>query len=1240
MKSGKFSGEAAWQHLKSIGSQPHGYNSDANLHIRQFIVDVASGFRSLAALKGLPKDYIQILKTDPVNLTTWCNFWYESNNVIVRVRGSQSLRSVGKRAETGKETSPNSGKDDAPALLVSAHYDSTPVSHGVTDDGIAVAVMLEMLRTLIYNPPLKYDVIFNFNNAEELGLNGAQAFIQHPLFKNVKGFVNLEGTGVAAGKRSLLFRTNSMSMSRAFGVAAKYPHASVITNDIMRFIRRYLYHTPRDDLDHVTPLSVQHMGDNLFHFVKHLCNDTDGDNTLETLQPVEETDDPLGPLPLAGFFFLDILGFYMVVLTQNAYIALSTAVFGIVVGMVVWKVGFQVWRWRQHSEREKGTNAQGLWKMYFGPAVVAISLVFTSVVIAFAGVLGLSILKAKLNKYSSYGHPELNLFWVLFSVLFFLFISVTVVFPRLCRLFGVKYGGTICGFNLAAVTRLRNGSVDESGGRTSDSSSESEEEESDDHSGESSEPGETTAITGTPEMQLVVLPLPLQWALLLVLWGPLSVLGAYAAWKGVDSAYIFVEWGVFGALSVVFAEVVQIVSTAKASKEERARSQSSEPIQTSNETWILMSLLQLLVSSAIPVIHTIDLVEMMVIGFPSLIAEGLPETIFDVAFGFLGILMFANAVPVFCCGYFGAGYYARQKGTGWWGWWSESAGTQVDAEENTPLGSASTRSVVTTATATTAPTTANTPGNRNDESEIRTRSVSRISFLILTIVLLPLLILHIASCIVFPFSRDRPAKLMFMHIWDVTPSEESLQSKDLPPLQQQNTTDADLSDILSARNITSYVVLSAYPTLNEDGLRSVTAKYLPEPVHCTQRKFGLFDECVFGGQGVELPDIADFDNEDDGGDGDGQDGGGIKSPSDLIEVYLEDNLETATVTSVEGANTSQSTRARILRGRFVGSPGSRICKVSVVGYPFIETDSVIKMLRKAESKVEKSKGGKDAQQEDKEETTTVENAELEEEGDLDHLFGVWLEVEKLDQWVLIDGSKPSRPESPFITDVGKKNSPEKLVIQNGDANTIEGEQDDNERTLVLPTSMYHDWTYPAVLLRRDFPPDVDAQDESKEVTKSSSTSKESEKANRKRRNGKGHPQDGSADERSWSSQERIQSKFAIRFGEAAWTRYMNEIREQQQQGGQTQQPASVMVECFHPEVEASPVYRRLAVRWGGIGMVPEEKQQSGRGARGDDQDQKAGRSSGGQLPEWITFAASRTNRFGGVSVRKRVRLPL
>ena len=78
------------------------------------------------------------------------------------------------------------GTNNSKAVVLIGHYDSVPTSPGASDDGSAVAAMLETLRALRAGERLKNDVIFLFTDAEEVGLMGARAFInEHPWAKDI-----------------------------------------------------------------------------------------------------------------------------------------------------------------------------------------------------------------------------------------------------------------------------------------------------------------------------------------------------------------------------------------------------------------------------------------------------------------------------------------------------------------------------------------------------------------------------------------------------------------------------------------------------------------------------------------------------------------------------------------------------------------------------------------------------------------------------------------------------------------------------------------------------------------------------------------------------------------------------------------------------------------------------------------------------------------------------------------------
>lgn len=98
------------------------------------------------------------------------------------------------------------------AVLFSAHFDSVSTAPGATDDGMGVATVLQLVDYFSKHTP-KRTVVFNINNGEEDGLNGAHAlvlfifldsirshlhyfrFLEHPWASLPKSFLNLEGAG-------------------------------------------------------------------------------------------------------------------------------------------------------------------------------------------------------------------------------------------------------------------------------------------------------------------------------------------------------------------------------------------------------------------------------------------------------------------------------------------------------------------------------------------------------------------------------------------------------------------------------------------------------------------------------------------------------------------------------------------------------------------------------------------------------------------------------------------------------------------------------------------------------------------------------------------------------------------------------------------------------------------------------------------------------------------------------------
>merc|ERR1719471_911055 len=95
--------------------------------------------------------------------------------------------------------------------------------------------MLEVLEVLTSSPqPLKHNLIFLFNGAEENLLPGSHGFItQHMWASEIRAFINLEACG--AGGRELVFQSGPDNpwMIEAYGKAAPHPFASVVGQELV-----------------------------------------------------------------------------------------------------------------------------------------------------------------------------------------------------------------------------------------------------------------------------------------------------------------------------------------------------------------------------------------------------------------------------------------------------------------------------------------------------------------------------------------------------------------------------------------------------------------------------------------------------------------------------------------------------------------------------------------------------------------------------------------------------------------------------------------------------------------------------------------------------------------------------------------------------------------------------------------------------------------------------------------------
>ncbi len=239
------------KHLAEISKAPHPVGSPAHTQVRDYILT------TLSALGLTP----EIQETSV-------------SNVVARSKGTRNSK----------------------AILLVGHYDTVQNSPGASDDGSAVAVILETARALQTRGPLNNDIIFLFSDGEETGTLGARAFTsQHPWASDVGLVLNFEARGVNGP--SIMFETSSGNgwLIRQFANAAPHPIASSFSYDVYKLLPNDTdltvfkdagfaglnfafingsqhYHAPTDDLAHLDERSVQHQGSYALALAHHFGN--------------------------------------------------------------------------------------------------------------------------------------------------------------------------------------------------------------------------------------------------------------------------------------------------------------------------------------------------------------------------------------------------------------------------------------------------------------------------------------------------------------------------------------------------------------------------------------------------------------------------------------------------------------------------------------------------------------------------------------------------------------------------------------------------------------------------------------------------------------------------------------------------------------------------------------------------------------------------------------------------------
>lgn len=253
-----FSVENALSHLKVIAKEPHYVGSPGHTKVRDYI------FNQLDSMGLNPSIQFQSV----VNRKWFAGTTAE--NILARIKGTE----------------------DGKALLLLTHYDSSQhSSKGASDAGSGVVTILEGVRAfLARNEQPKNDIIILISDAEELGLLGAKAFVNHhPWAKEVGLVLNFEARG-SGGPSYMLMETNGKNQrliseftkanpgypsanSLMYSIYKKLPNDTDLTvfreeGNINGFNFAFIgdhfdYHTAQDSFERLDRATLQHQADYL-----------------------------------------------------------------------------------------------------------------------------------------------------------------------------------------------------------------------------------------------------------------------------------------------------------------------------------------------------------------------------------------------------------------------------------------------------------------------------------------------------------------------------------------------------------------------------------------------------------------------------------------------------------------------------------------------------------------------------------------------------------------------------------------------------------------------------------------------------------------------------------------------------------------------------------------------------------------------------------------------------------------
>ncbi|MGK0212201.1 MAG: hypothetical protein ACI9D4_002544 [Polaribacter sp.] len=265
-----FSTERAMRQLEVIAKEPHFVGTKAHTEVREYI------------LEELRKLGLDPQVQEGFTFNDWRGYGnlVKPKNILARIPGTGAGESI----------------------LLMSHYDSAPhsSSFGASDAGSGVVTILEGVRAyLASGEKHKNDIIICITDAEELGLNGADLFVNgHPWAKDVGIALNFEARG-SGGPSNMIVETNNGNANLIKGfkeAGVEYPVATslmysiykMLPNDTDSTVLRedgdidgfffafvddhFDYHTTNDIVENLDKNSLEHQGNYIMPLLKYYAN--------------------------------------------------------------------------------------------------------------------------------------------------------------------------------------------------------------------------------------------------------------------------------------------------------------------------------------------------------------------------------------------------------------------------------------------------------------------------------------------------------------------------------------------------------------------------------------------------------------------------------------------------------------------------------------------------------------------------------------------------------------------------------------------------------------------------------------------------------------------------------------------------------------------------------------------------------------------------------------------------------